>query len=311
MILTKENIQKTKGKFQPKAILILCDEMSEVMNDSNYKMVNSISNSLGSIARLGRAAGVHLCLATQRPSSNVINADLKNNIQMSCLLGDFDTGASSLLFDKDISYLSKPEIKGRGFLKSGKEIYEFQSFWTEKEKDFILRNNNNNNALEIENKVEIEDNDAIDNIKTEENLIPGNNNNNNDSCNVVSDSGNVVSNSGNAINNIPNNQNNRNQQQQQQQQQQQSLQNAEEQNLNEGYESIDIEEIANIIKREKLMKNNKNDNNSNDNGNVDVAAKTENPGNKIANNKLQIKLNKPNNSGNQQNKLKIKFKNSN
>ena len=139
MKLTLDNVKKETGKFEPKAVLILVDELSEVMNDTNYKMVSSIQNSLGSIARLGRAAGVHLCLATQRPSSNVINADLKNNIQMGVLLGDFDTGASTLIFDEDISDLAKPEIKGRGFIKTGKDINEFQSYWTEKEKDFLLR----------------------------------------------------------------------------------------------------------------------------------------------------------------------------
>lgn len=136
MRLTKNNITKTKGKYKPKALLILIDEMSEVMSCSDFRKVTTIQESIGSIARLGRAAGVHLCLATQRPSSNIINSDLKNNIQQSLILGDFDAGASSLIFDEDVSHLSKPEIKGRGFIKSGKEITEFQSYWTEPKKDF-------------------------------------------------------------------------------------------------------------------------------------------------------------------------------
>lgn len=139
MRISKDSISKHVAAYRPKAVVVLVDELSEVMNDSNFKLVNSIQSSLGSIARLGRAAGVSLCLATQRPSSNVINADLKNNIQMSCLLGDFDAGASSLLFEKDMSSLSKPEIKGRGFLKSGKDIHEFQAYWTERKKDFLER----------------------------------------------------------------------------------------------------------------------------------------------------------------------------
>lgn len=138
MKINSGNIKKLKKGYKPKAILILVDELSEVMNSNDFKMVNSIQSSLGSIARLGRAAGVSLGLATQRPSSNVINADLKNNIQMGCLLGDFDSGASTLIFDKDVSNMSKPEIKGRGFIKSGKEIFEFQSYWTTK-KDFELK----------------------------------------------------------------------------------------------------------------------------------------------------------------------------
>ena len=139
MIITKESIQKTTDTFRPKAFICLVDEMSEVMNSTNFKLVSSIQNNIGSIARLGRAAACHLVLATQRPSSNVINADLKNNIQCGVLLGDFDASASTLIFDEDISARSKPEIKGRGYIKSGKEITEFQSFWTEKEKDFVKK----------------------------------------------------------------------------------------------------------------------------------------------------------------------------
>lgn len=158
LVITKNNIHKTQDVFNPKAIIIVIDELSEIMNDNDYKIVSNITTDLGSIARLGRAAGCHLCLATQRPSSNIINADLRNNIQMSCLLGDFDSSASTLVFDKDISDLSKPEIKGRGFIKTGKEIIEFQAYYTEKEKDFELKpnkvykikNEDENNCYNIE-----------------------------------------------------------------------------------------------------------------------------------------------------------------
>lgn len=139
MIITKESITKYQDTFKPKCIFVLVDEMSEVMTSTAYKLVNSIQGNIASIARLGRAGACHLVLATQRPSSNVINADLKNNVQISMLLGDFDASASTLIFDEDISNRSKPEIKGRGFVKSGKDITEFQSFWTEVSKDFVKK----------------------------------------------------------------------------------------------------------------------------------------------------------------------------
>lgn len=161
LVITKNNIHKTQDVFNPKAIIIVIDELSEIMNDNDYKTVSNITTDLGSIARLGRAAGCHLCLATQRPSSNIINADLRNNIQMSCLLGDFDSSASTLVFDKDISDLSKPEIKGRGFIKTGKEIIEFQAYYTEKEKDFELKPNK---VYKIKN----EDENNCYNIETDE-----------------------------------------------------------------------------------------------------------------------------------------------
>lgn len=53
------------------------------MNSDNYKAVDQIKQCLGSIARLGRAAAVHLALAAQRASGGTISSDLKNNIQIS------------------------------------------------------------------------------------------------------------------------------------------------------------------------------------------------------------------------------------
>lgn len=48
---------------------------------------------------------------------------------MTTLLGGFGSSESILCFDEDISDFCKPEIKGRGFVKTGNDIYEYQSFW--------------------------------------------------------------------------------------------------------------------------------------------------------------------------------------
>lgn len=61
--LTKDNVKCIECIFKPKAILTVVDEMSEVMSTNNYKAQSSISDSISSIARLGRAAACHLCLA--------------------------------------------------------------------------------------------------------------------------------------------------------------------------------------------------------------------------------------------------------
>lgn len=42
------------------------------------------------------------------------------------------------MFEKDISQLSKPEIKGRGFIGSGKEIIETQTYFTMPENDWVF-----------------------------------------------------------------------------------------------------------------------------------------------------------------------------
>ena len=47
---------------------------------------------------------------------------------MRVLLGGFDDGISQLMFEKDISNLCKPEIKGRGFIGYGNNIVETQIY---------------------------------------------------------------------------------------------------------------------------------------------------------------------------------------
>ena len=166
MILNKNNCKKVKafemvkeeGNFIAKPIICIIDEMSEVMENKDYRAVDEINNSIASIARLGRAAACHLCLATQRPSANIINSDIKNNVQLKTLLGDFGSSESTLIFDDDYSSLSKPEIAGRGFIKSGQEVTEYQSFWVDKKTIIYEYKNNFYNSnfkpiKEVENKV--------------------------------------------------------------------------------------------------------------------------------------------------------------
>lgn len=134
--IDKNSIRMTKGIYVPKVLLFLADELNELMTSDDYKSVDVVKQALGSIARLGRAAAVHLALACQRASGSTISTDLKNNIQMSVLLGGFDDGASQLMFEKDISQLAKPQIKGRGFIGSGNEIIETQTYYTQPENDW-------------------------------------------------------------------------------------------------------------------------------------------------------------------------------
>lgn len=137
--IKKGDIVKTKGIFDPKILLFLADELNEFASTDDYKSLEVAKTAMGSIARLGRAAGCHLALAMQRASSGTVSTDLMNNIQQSILLGAFDSGTSQMLFEKDVSHLAKPEIKGRAFMQVGKRtMYEVQTYYTQPDKDWIF-----------------------------------------------------------------------------------------------------------------------------------------------------------------------------
>lgn len=65
-------------------LIFACDEVAEMLDktgadNERKKLLAQIENRL-SIARQGRAFGIHLILATQRPDANVLPGQIKNNM---------------------------------------------------------------------------------------------------------------------------------------------------------------------------------------------------------------------------------------
>lgn len=123
------------------AILLMVDEafmfMSPEGNKSEEGKRNDMlhaeaSHILGNIARLGRAAGVHLVLATQRPDATVIKGELKNNLDVRIAAGRLDSTPSLMVLDSGAGTLLPP-IKGRGLVRLGAETRMFQGFFAEQD----------------------------------------------------------------------------------------------------------------------------------------------------------------------------------
>lgn len=82
---------------------------------------------IGSIARLGRASGVHLTIATQRPDASLIPGEVRDNLSVRVGCGTLKSGASSMLFNDPIGQRihSNPrggmyvQIHGRGNMGQG------------------------------------------------------------------------------------------------------------------------------------------------------------------------------------------------
>ena len=147
----KSDIKKTTGTYHPKALIMMVDEAKELMTDSNYALVEPMKDAFGSILRLGRAAAVHLVIAAQLLTNDVVNRDMMNNIQLKTVLGVISPDVSTHMFDKDVSNRSKPRIKGRGQVQSvGSDIIEYQSFYT---KEIDLWRFDPDNYASIESKI--------------------------------------------------------------------------------------------------------------------------------------------------------------
>ena len=105
-------------------LLIICDEFAELKQQQPDFM-----EELVSVSRIGRSLGVHLILATQKPSG-VVDDQMRSNSKFAICLKVQDEGDSSEVIERpDAAYLKQ---SGRFYLKVGKnDLFEIgQSGWS-------------------------------------------------------------------------------------------------------------------------------------------------------------------------------------
>lgn len=120
------------GKNIPHCIFA-CDEVAELLDKTGCSKeekseIDEIISDLSTIARLGRAFGLHLILATQRPDANIIPGQIKNNCDIR-ICGRADQVLSQIILDSSDAKERIPKnICGR-FLAQDGEI--FQGFYAD------------------------------------------------------------------------------------------------------------------------------------------------------------------------------------
>ena len=108
---------------------VVVDEAAEMFlagHHASGKEVQKAKRALSKVARQGRAVGMHLVVATQRPDSRALDPQIKANL----------TGALCFQMANDISSITVlgngratdlPSIAGRGIWKTGGEMIEVQT----------------------------------------------------------------------------------------------------------------------------------------------------------------------------------------
>ena len=84
-------------------IIVCCDEVAEVLDKTGLdkeekEMIQKVESKLSTIARLGRAFGIHLILATQRPDADILKGQIKNNLNIR-ICGRADKVLSQIILD--------------------------------------------------------------------------------------------------------------------------------------------------------------------------------------------------------------------
>lgn len=90
---------KGKGEKPLPYIVIIIDELADLML-SNKKTAPELENRINVLTAKARAAGIHLIIATQRPSTEIITGLIKNNVSTRIAFTMGDVVASKVILDK-------------------------------------------------------------------------------------------------------------------------------------------------------------------------------------------------------------------
>lgn len=108
------------------ALMVMVDEAGELLSPSGVKseegkaedeMKGEAAMIIGSIARLGRASGVHLVIATQRPDASILPGETKANLGVRINCGRTDSNASSMILGTSDGVRVKANPRGRLYLR--------------------------------------------------------------------------------------------------------------------------------------------------------------------------------------------------
>lgn len=106
-------------------IAVATDEVAEMLDRTGRKddkpKIDKVTEMLSTIARLGRAYGIHLILATQRPDANVIPGQIKNNLTYRAC-GHADKVLSQIVIDSTDAAEIPPDYPGRFITDTGEEF---------------------------------------------------------------------------------------------------------------------------------------------------------------------------------------------
>lgn len=145
--LLRENQVKNIAEYNAKCsgslrrIVVVIDELAELMDktgvdDEKKEKLTKIEGYLSTLARLSRATGINLLIATQRPDAKVITGQIKNNVPVR-ICGRFADAKASEIVLSNTKAKDLDPIKGRFLFKLGADTIEFQAYYFDDDKHFI------------------------------------------------------------------------------------------------------------------------------------------------------------------------------
>ncbi len=146
------NLEEVKSRIQEKMpyIIIIVDELADLMTNNKKEFEEKINK----LAAKCRAAGIHLVLATQRPSVDVVTGTIKNNLpsRIAFAVSSFNDSRTILGEGGAENLLGKGDML---FALQGKPISRIQgAFITNEEVDDVISFVKENNEAYFDDEIE-------------------------------------------------------------------------------------------------------------------------------------------------------------
>ena len=120
-------------------IFVVVDECAEILDPTGRskeekEAIGKITACINTIARMGRAVGVHLIISTQRPDANAVPGSIKSNLDVR-ICGKADPTLSTIILgDGRADELIPKYSQGRFVLADGAQDIIFQGFYYERDR---------------------------------------------------------------------------------------------------------------------------------------------------------------------------------
>lgn len=98
--------------------LLVIDEAAEILDvkpkgKEEKELYTELEHTLRTLARISRAAGLHILLGIIRPDSSILDGQIKNNMLWRACCYFSDSAASQIVLENDKATELPPDIKGR------------------------------------------------------------------------------------------------------------------------------------------------------------------------------------------------------
>ena len=130
-------LRESRGLPRLRHLLVVSDEVAELLMAEKGKSEEAQTRSelkdlirpdMLSMAQLGRAAGVHQVLSTQRPTKEFIDTAIKSLVLARVAMGGLDRIGSDVAIESPLA-ADLPGISGRGVFYLSGQLQQFQAYY--------------------------------------------------------------------------------------------------------------------------------------------------------------------------------------